>query len=237
MEKYKDEIEYLSKIINIEMLTVNELHMAGLGKNKVVAGLILGSSMDQTNANKYFQMITWIKNANYLIWGIRLSLNKAISLSYDENNLESFSIVSPSYDENEKLIYYYIENSINRIVALWDCMYQYINVREDLEIDFTKVSYYKIRDHIKELKHYHELIKYKEEVDNTDSEGRWEGNNLYVYDLRNKINHRFSITNPVFSSQNLSLKDHPRYILKRICEDFSYLHTFFKDLTELDMNV
>ena len=65
-----------------------------------------------------------------------------------------------------------------------------------------------------------EINDYLNESDDTNCEGEWKGNHLFVNGIRNKMTHRNSPNIAVMSDYDMNFKHHPVFIIKRILEDY-----------------
>lgn len=177
-----------------------------------------------------------------LTFKISFSLRNAIETAYSSDVLNEFDLLQIG-GESEWSTYYYIENALFRIEALWDILAQIYNVKYALEDDIKNVYHSRIfsnkdrwvnkywksgmPDEIKSI------MDYFMEDDNTDiTESAWKGNYRYVNSLRNDMTHKFSISRSSLSSYAFELKNHPSFIIKRVAECFSVLQGFIWQVCE-----
>ncbi len=177
---------------------------------------------------------------------ISFSLDEAIDKVYSENYIEKYDVMSSS-GEIEWFAYYYIENALFRIEALWDILAQIYNIKYSLGLDKKQVYHSRIfSSKESNVSKYwkngvpNEILKivgYLDEEDDTDiSEGTWKGNYKYVNNLRNDMTHKISISHNSFSNYSLNFKEHPMFILKRVTECYAQLEDFIYEACESIMS-
>lgn len=74
---------------------------------------------------------------------ISFSLDEAIEYAYSETMLDTFSLAGSSSEE-EWFAYYYVENALFRIEALWDILAQIYNIKYSLGLDKKHVIHSRI---------------------------------------------------------------------------------------------
>ena len=159
-----------------------------------------------------------------LDWKIKFSLNKSIRYAFSESLQNDFRIFSEESEE-ERYAYYYIENALFRTSSMWDLLAQFYRLFYKIEIPKDRVYYKKIFDPSSELSNKFkvkasEINDYLNESDDTNCEGEWKGNHLFVNGIRNKMTHRNSPNIAVMSDYDMNFKHHPVFIIKRILEDY-----------------
>lgn len=141
-------------------------------------------------------------------------------------------------DDRNKEVYYYTENIMFRLTALWDLLAQLCNSTFQLNEHSDSISYKSFFKKYSTFKKNHSLNKlsksvkyYINENDEDSSTDPWRGNHNYVNELRNSFTHRL---NPhIFTFHNASFEKSknenagiifpapPIYEIKRILEDYS----------------
>ena len=159
-----------------------------------------------------------------LDWKIKFSLNKSIIYAFSESLQNDFKIFSEESEE-ERYAYYYIENALFRTSSMWDLLAQFYRLFYKIEISKEKVYYKRIFNPDAEVSNKfkvkaREINDYLNESDDTNCEGEWKGNHLFVNDIRNKMTHRNSPNIAVMSDYDVNFKHHPVFIIKRILEDY-----------------
>lgn len=173
---------------------------------------------------------------------INISLQMAIENTYSDEVLNQFSVINNG-GENECRAYFHIENALFRVEALWDILAQICNVRYSLGEKIKKVYHTRIfskkENWIKKYwisgmpEEVEKIADYLTEEDNTDIyDGMWEGNYIFVNNLRNDMTHKFAISKSFLSSYASEIRHHPSYILKRVGECFSVLQDFINVVLE-----
>jgi hypothetical protein len=227
----KQEIEYLeSLLIDVE----NEIGDTQIpySEGKVVIGMIGEGILDE-----YFKCKSIIDTVINLDKKVIYSLKKAISYSYCEEVTKNFNLTD-KISEEEFLSFYYIENAMYRTSTLWDCLAQLYNLHNSLGYDIEKIYYKTFFNNLGQSKYYKldplvlEINSYLTEDDDTSSSGRWIGNHEYIKRYRNKMTHRNSPDVLSFSSYDLNIKSHPRFVLKRLVEDYNKGIQFFIEIVK-----
>lgn len=225
----EDEIKYLKSLL-IELK--NEVGETDIPYSE--GKIILGVSGDSP-LNEYFSSKTMIDTVLNLDEKICYSLNKAIKFSYSKNLNRNFDMMRKG-SESEFLAYYFIENVMYRSSTIWDCIAQLYNTHYKIGSDKENIYYKTFFNNIGQSKKFKnnsivtEINDYLKEVDNTDISGRWMGNHDYVKRYRNKLTHQNSPEVLSMSNFDLNMKDHPKFILKRLMEDYNKGLYFFVDI-------
>lgn len=235
------EISYFqSKLLSV---TYNSNRFEIKDNSNIIVGIISKKGVE-VPFNKAMQFQTIYKTLIDLDWKIKLSFENAIKYTYSDSVVNNFSLIRTSTEE-EKFAYYYIENALFRTSSLWDMLAQLYNIYYDLNIPINKVYYKNIfnssNNYFSKFEtNVTEIYDYIEQDDNLDCEGEWEGNHKFVNELRNKMTHRNSPNISAFSNFDLSFKDSPVYLLKRIIEDYStvskFINNFLDEIEEKVMN-
>ena len=223
---FMEEKKYLLSQINLEILKGRKLYVGNPKEGKYIHGY-LPTMKKEDNMSKFIVSEDWVRNFDLIARGVKLSLTQAIELSYDTDALNDFSLVSTDLDSKEYEVYYYIENALFRIGSLWDCFAQYVNIAYDLKQEVSRIHYKSLFNKVSENFEFADIVEHFDEKDDTD-ENPWKGNFKFYDKLRNSMTHRYSIINPVINIQALEMKDHPTFILKRLCEEYNYICTRFK---------
>lgn len=192
------------------------------------------------NMDLISQYKTLYDTALDLSFKISYSLDKAIENAYSKKLINNYDLMY-SCGKEEWNAYYYIENAVFRIEALWDILGQIVNIKYSLGL--SKKSVYHSRIFSKETRNINqfwpngmpnEIVAYAEymleEDDTTIENGMWKGNYRYVNSLRNEMAHQISISQSAISSYSFSLKEHPAFILKRVTENFATLEGFIYEI-------
>ena len=234
-EQMIKEKEYLQNIYK-GRLPRNNPFIMNIGDGKEVFVMALGDNTFGKNMDMISQYRSLYDTVLDLKRKIAFSLNEAIEKAYSEAVLDNFGFTNKVTLE-EWYAYYYAENAIFRIEALWDILAQIYNLKYSLEADkkhvmhsriFSKQDrvvnrYWKgaIPDEISEIADY-----IAEDDDTSVEDGMWKGNYAYVNSLRNNMTHQISISNNSFSSYAFSFKEPPSYMLKRVTECYAKLEDF-----------
>lgn len=171
---------------------------------------------------------------------IGYSLEMAIEYAYSDEIRTNYNVIISS-GSNEWLAYYFIENALFRIEAMWDILAQVYNIKYGLGKRIDRVYHKKIFSNNSNNecncwkgnppKEVQNIIDYIYESDDTSGQ-KWKGNYTFVSKLRNKMTHRYSISKTNMSSYAFEIKHPPVYILKRLCEEFSTLQDFIYETFE-----
>lgn len=211
-----NEIEYLEKLVNDVKYQKDrfDLHL-NLEKK------LEGGSGIETN---FFEISSFYKSIIDLDYKIKFSLKEAIRLAYSKEIEEEFSWTSNS--EVEEKCYYYIENTIFRVVILWDLLAQIYNMVYSLKKPLDKIQYKKIFEKNEELFNVDNINEYIKEIDDISENKVWRGNHKFISEYRNTMSHRYSPNLTLFSDKCFNFKSPPRFVLKRIVEEYSAVSSF-----------
>lgn len=237
----KKEKEYLQNIYKRRLPRTNPFIMhIGDGKEMFVmasADNAFGKNMDMISQYRsLYDTVLDLKGK------ISFSLNEAIEKAYSEEVIENFGFTNNVTIE-EWYTYYYVENAIFRIEALWDILAQIYNLKYSLEDNKKHVMHSRVFSKKERLINEYwngsmpseisEIADYiNEENDTSIEDGMWKGNYAYVHSLRNNMTHQISISNNSFSSYAFSFKEPPSYMLKRVTECYAKLEDFIYDACE-----
>lgn len=234
-EQIKKEKEYLLSIYRGRLPRTNPFIMhIGEGKEIFVmapADNAFGKNMDMISQYRsLYDTVLDLKRK------ISFSLNEAIEKAYSDEVLDNFGFTN-NISQEEWYTYYYAENAIFRIEALWDILAQIYNLKYSLENDKAKVYHNRVfsKQDNWSKKYWKGVMPseiaviadYISEEDNTSiKDGMWKGNYAYVNSLRNNMTHKISISNNSFSSYAFTFKEPPSYMLKRVVECYAKLEDF-----------
>ncbi|MDY8045903.1 Cthe_2314 family HEPN domain-containing protein [Paenibacillus polymyxa] len=209
----------------------------------------------ETNGLKVFEVMrrmndanTWIKKCNYLLEGINRSFLIAADLiDKNENLFVPFRITN-----EDRFVFYFIENAIYRLFSLWDTLAHLYHFYYELDFKTEKLHYVNIfnsaikktlmnkaKKKIKEFlnepndsfleiieEKFVEICRYINEK-NEFVDGQWKGNHRYLKKIRNQFTHRdnphdFALLN--YTQKNFSMPDAPLLELKRSIDDYLVLY-------------
>ena len=173
---------------------------------------------------------------------ISFSLKQAIENAYSDEVINGFDAMSVSSIQ-EWMSYYFVENALFRIEAMWDILAQIFNLKYSIGLDKAKVYHNRLfSNKVENISRYwngklpNEVSKivdyFNEEDDDSIEDGMWKGNYKFVNSLRNDMTHKISISMNSFSTYAFSLKKHPSYIIKRVSECYSKLEEFICEAVE-----
>lgn len=205
---------------------------------------IAKSKVDKSFAKfKYVNDIDgWLRNINYLIEQINMSVSIVINLIEKNDNSKHYF-----RDDTNKKAFYYTENIMFRLTALWDLLAQLCNNVYQLNENSDSISYksffkkYSV-DTLNKNASLNKLAKsvkdYINENDEDSFNNPWKGNHKYVNELRNSFTHRL---NPhIFTFHNASFKKSeneeggiifplpPIYEIKRMLEDYNEVYKYIE---------
>lgn len=226
------EKDYLLNLVSVNEVKENKLYICEEGSERKYIVGYLSPNKEKNHTSKIVILEDWIRNFNLVVGGAKASFKDAIDKVYNTDALKMFSLITPTVREEEKRVYYDLENGLFRLGSLWDCFAQFVNVAYDLNLDIKKVDVNKVFSKKNTDPQFSEITQHFGELDNTENDP-WSGNYSYYKDLRNSMIHRYSIMNSVFSNQGMTIKDHPSYILKRLCEELSFIVVKFKEFVDL----
>lgn len=239
--------EFLNEEINYLRMKCSEVSYSPnrfklfIGEDRYLFGVI--SSKDKSSPfSKLMKYKTIYDTLIDLDWKIKFCFDKAIEYAYSDTLQKKFSMIITECEE-ERLAYYYIENSLFRISSLWDilaqlfCLYYNIKIptndiyynklfNQERKDYYRKYSIYKIKNFEEFKEQAHNINSYLNQKDNTQLEGEWKGNHRYINKWRNKMTHRNSPNITTMSDYDLNFKSHPTYMLKRIIEDYSVVSKY-----------
>lgn len=232
MDKQKEKLYLKSKISSI-VYDPKRFKVMTEG-NKFIFGVISPKG-EKTKIGKFMQFKTLYDTLMDLDWKTKFSFNKALEL-IDSDALNKFSIIQESTEE-ERLIYYYIENALFRTSSLWDILAQFYRLFYDIDEENTKVYYKKIFDpkakYCKEFKDKAKKIyNYIHQADDSNSDKEWKGNHAFVDELRNKMTHRNSPNVATLSDFDMNFKDPPIVQLKRLIEDYAVVSKYIVEILD-----
>lgn len=231
-KQYKNEIKYLSSLIDSVHYTPNAFTIIQ-NDGKYIFGITSVPNYEIPLA-KILEYKTLFDTLCDLDAKVKYSLKLAIKYSYSRYTIKKFNMLKKPQGK-EWLAYYHIENAAFRTSSIWDVLAQFYRTRYDIAIDFDRVNYKKIfdpsKDYCTKFKNTAEIIHaYIKEEDNSDCEGTWRGNHIFVDGYRNKMTHRNSPNVAVASDLDFNLKHHPTFILKRLVEDYVQAFHYISDI-------
>jgi hypothetical protein len=74
------------------------------------------------------------------------------------------------------------------------------------------------------------IYSYLSELNDISGSGRWLGNHNYIKEYRNKVTHRNSPDIFSLSNFDINFKESPRFVLKRLIEDYHQAECFLKQI-------
>lgn len=189
----------------------------------------------ESSYNKMFSIETIYKNIFDLDFKIKFSYDKILSYDLEKiySNFSPFD--TPSKEEIE--VIYYMENILFRTSIVWDLLAQICNIYWDKHTAIDKVHYkifFNDNSQGKNAKSF--AIKVNDYLvqsnDDSNIDGKWEGNHKYLKDMRNALTHRSSqnISSLTNFSHNIRLPF--IYTLKRIIEDYYQVNIFLNEILE-----
>lgn len=212
----ESEIEYLKKLVN-DIKYQKERFDLHLNSEKKLEG---GSGLE-TN---FFEISSFYKSIIDLDCKIKFSLKEAIKLAYSKEIEDGF--LWTSNNEVEEKCYYYIENTIFRVVILWDLLAQIYNMVYSLKKPLDKIQYKKFFENNEKLFNVDNINEYIKEIDNVSGNEKWKGNHKFISKYRNIMTHRYSPNLTLYSDECFNIKSSPRFVLKRITEEYSVVSSF-----------
>lgn len=224
---------------DIELIPLNSNHLPQKIKNSTTYRVLNDSLVD-------------------LDWKIKKSLYKAIDLAYDEELCNNIFKSLFFTDDNDRELYYYIENALFRTVTAWDLLAQiyvrYYGINKCKEIKINK-SIYKVnynsiftyeykKDDINNIELYDDFIEEVNKIKmylNGDENNKEKTDHQQLKNIRNQMTHRNS---PSISSVGdfereddnfkLDFSMPKRLIIKLIVDDyyqvFKYIDFIFKKI-------
>lgn len=234
------EIKYLLEILT-EIKYDEDRFTLFCGDDRFVFGSISPKGEDSPIA-KSLQYKTIYDTLIDINRKIHYPFKRAIEYSYSDVLQSDFSIVSNTISEEEMLAFYYLENAMFRTSTSWDMLAQLYRLYFDIDISAEKVYYKKIFNPQEQLcKGFKDRARvihaYIDEADDTECDGMWKGNHLFVNTMRNKMTHRNSLNVSVMSDFDINLKSHPCFILKRTIEDYAISYKFISEiLNDIESN-
>ena len=206
-----------------------------IGEDRYLFGVVSAED-NETPFSRLMQYKTLYDTLIDLDWKIKLSFEKAIEYAYSESVQNNYSIFKIETEE-EQQAFYYIENVLFRTSSLWDLLAQFYRLFYKIDVPKERVYYNKLfnpdlgfSDKFK-MKAT-EINLYFEEIDDTDCDGEWKGNHIFVNRIRNKMTHRNSPNVAVMSDYDTNLKQHPVFLIKRILEDYVTATKYVKEILD-----
>lgn len=245
-ETLQNEVDYLFEKYNNIVYDPDKFTIF-LDDDKFLFG-VLSPENDESHLSKEMQYKTLYDTLIDLDAKIKFSFDNALKCSYQRNLIDNFSIHKRGTSE-ETLAYYYVENALFRTSSLWDILAQLYCLFYNIKIPKNYIYYNKLFDtsnepyykrySINEIDNFEEVKEkfdsihnYIVEADNWQKSGEWEGNHDYVNKFRNKMIHRNSPNVPTMSDFDFNMKDEPRFMLKRIIEDYNRVSIYLKEIID-----
>ena len=234
INRIKTEKDYFNTKLSQVVFNPNRFELL-FGDNKYLFGYLSGAHRENP-FSRLMQYKTLYDTVVDLDWKIKLSFEKAINYSYSESVLKEYSIIKSATNE-ERIALYYIENALFRVIILWDLLAQFYRLYYRINVKKENVHYKKIFDpdkrYCKKYKNIaREINLYLIEKNDTDCEGEWKGNHVFVNELRNKMTHRNSPNMSIISDYDINMKYHPIFLIKRIIEDYVVVTKFITEILD-----
>jgi hypothetical protein len=197
---------------------------------KVITGVISENFM-----GKFFECKTVIDTVVNLDKKIKYSLEKAIEFTYSDEVVNEFNMIGKK-GKKEFLAYYFIENAFYRTITSWDSLAQLYNSYFSVGKDKTKINYKTFFYNLNQDNQFSEpelvanIYSYLSELNDISGSGRWLGNHNYIKEYRNKVTHRNSPDIFSLSNFDINFKESPRFVLKRLIEDYHQAECFLKQI-------
>jgi len=220
-----------------------------IGKSHGMGPLEILSRMNDAN--------TWMKKCNYLIEGISRSF--LVAADFIDQNEKIF--VPFRISQEDRTVYYFIENGIYRLFSLWDTLAHLYHFYYNLDFETEKIHYFQIfnldykRTFMRKAKckideivtkpndnfvhfieqRFIEICRYVRQK-NAFVDGQWKGNHRYLKNIRNQFTHRdnphdFSSLN--YIQQGIMMPDAPLLELKRAIDDYVTVYEYICDVWKL----
>ncbi len=239
-DRNKREINYLESKLSEVSYNPNRFKLM-FGDGKFLFGVI-SANHNEAPFGKLMQYKTIYDTLRDLDWKIKLSFDESIKYAYSEPVQKDFSLFKAESDE-ERLAFYYIENSLFRTSILWDMLAQLYRLFYNIQIPKEKVYYKRIFNPSLDYSDNYkvkatEIYNYIDQDDDTNCEGEWKGNHTFSNNLRNKMMHRNSPNVAVMSDYDMNLKHHPAFQIKRIIEDYVVVSQYINQvLNEIENEI
>ncbi|HBS44661.1 MAG TPA: hypothetical protein DEA91_09770 [Paenibacillus sp.] len=218
----------------------------------------------ESNKKRVFEIMsrmndgnTWIKKCNYLFEGINRSFLVAADLIDQNENL----FVPFRVTQEDRFVYYFIENGIYRVFSLWDTLAHLYNFYYELgfktkrlhysdifNLTFRQTFMIKVKRKVNEIvakpndsvlqfieQRFIQICRYINEK-NELVNGHWKGNHRYLRYIRNQFTHRdnphdFSSLN--YTQNGIIMPDAPLLELKRAIDDYLVVYEYIYDVFKL----
>lgn len=232
----KQEIRYLSRLLEEIDPDKYDFRLKWT-EGKEIIGFI--NKSENKTISELYKNETFYRTFLNINEKIHFSLKQAIEYSYTDEVVNDFNMFGKS-TENEMLAFYYVENAIFRTSTLWDVLAQFYNIYCDIgrgirEIhyqQFFKNEFSDVETEIKE--NVDKIVQYLEQKDDYSiNDGFWEGNHQYIKDYRNQMTHRNAPDEHSLSDIGINMKTHPRFLLRRVVEDYYIAVQFIDEILEL----
>lgn len=233
-DRIKTEKDYFNTKLSQVVFNPDRFELL-IGDDKYLFGYLSGTHMENP-FSRLMQYKTIYDTVVDLDWKIKLSFEEAIDYSCSKSVLKEYSIIK-SATEEERIALYYIENALFRVSILWDLLAQFYRLYYRINVKMENVHYKKIFDpdksYCKKFKNKaREINSYLNEKNDTDCEGKWKGNHVFVNKLRNKMTHRNSPNMSSISDYDMNMKHHPIFLIKRIIEDYVAVTKFITEILD-----
>ncbi|NRR04788.1 hypothetical protein HP570_21475 [Brevibacillus sp. RS1.1] len=248
-----DQIELSTLRKNLKLIIPFPLYLNDaikfIGRPHGVRSLDVLSRMNDAN--------TWVKKCNYLFEGISKSF--LIAVDFIDQNEKLF--VPFRITQDDRTVYYFIENGIYRLFSLWDTLAHLYHFYYELDFETEKIHYFqifnldykrtfmgKVQCKIDEIvtkpndncvyfieQKFIEICHYIRQK-NEYVNGQWTGNHRYLKNIRNQFTHRdnphdFSSLN--YAQQGVMMPDAPLLELKRAIDDYLTVYEYICNVWKL----